>query len=146
MSQIYIIYKCRIINVIYFFLRELGQFVSFRRFVPFFKLVEFMQLEFFIVFPYHPFSVSRFGNDIHSLILDICNLCHSFIFLEINIYIAFGLINFSLNFFVLDCTDFCFYLCFLPCSCFGSNFSSFFQFLKVKFRSFPSFHPIQNTF
>ena len=49
---------------IYFYLNEFLQFVSVKGFVRFIGVLDFMNIKFFILFPYYPFNVYRFCSDV----------------------------------------------------------------------------------
>lgn len=66
------------IQVFYFFLSELWQLVSFKKFDHFNWFNEYIAIKLFIMFFYYPFNICRNYSDDTTIIPDIDNFCLSF--------------------------------------------------------------------
>ena len=71
-------YRYRRIQIMFFFLCEFWQGVSFKELVHFILVIKFVDNEIFIVFLYYPFNVYKICSDVPSFIFGVNNCVLSF--------------------------------------------------------------------
>lgn len=120
--------RYRTVHVTYFLLSILCWFLSFRKYVHFIWVVEFIGIRLLIIFSY-PFNICRIWSEDNSLITHTGNLCFFSFFspdlltrgvsiLSLSEKPAFGFIYFILLFFVFCSFSFLWF----SSACFGFNF------------------------